>query len=157
MAKVISKFIFPIIIAGFIISTCSFKNWFADKPDYDLQVEMTGANQGSNSSEIIAQVEKATVEIYSDKGIGKAILKSSNGKWPRKLSINFHLSGLEWFEAKTGSKKFEYTYKQDEKLVKFKQSNPDRKITPITVELPKEFLVHVTKHIEIHWVDWYRE
>lgn len=157
MEKIINRLIFSVILAGLVLSACSFNSWFAAKPEYELQFEMTGANQGSNSSEIIAHAKKAVVEIYSDNGIGTALLKSSNGKWPKKLRFSFHLTGLEWFEAKTGSKKFEYSFKQDEKLIEFKRSNPERKISPITVDLPREFLIHVIENIEIHWVDWYRE
>ncbi len=49
--------------------------------------------------------DTATLVVFSQSGIGRATLTSTNGNWPTTVILQLHLAGLEHFAISTGKLK----------------------------------------------------
>lgn len=141
------------LILVFIFTSCIYKPGIKD---YGLQVKLTGRSKAADNYNIKNTAEGVIIDVLSPSGIGSLSITAPGDKWPPRMIIRLHLQALEGFTAKIGEKKFDYILKREENNYRFKQAGQGKKLKPIDVEIPKEFLINSQGELKIKWIDRYR-
>ena len=63
------------------------------------------SNKPEDRMEVKCEGDTATLVVFSQSGIGRATLTSTNGNWPTTVILHLHLAGLEHFAISTGKVK----------------------------------------------------
>jgi len=86
---------------------------------------------------------RLVVDINSDSGIGRAVLKPREAGWPLRIAFRLHLSALESFEVRSAQ------------TLRFGLGH-DPLTEPVFIDLPHGAYAKDSPQIEIQWVDQYR-
>ena len=86
---------------------------------------------------------RLVVDIHSDTGIGRAVLKPRDQGWPLRLAFRLHLSAVEGFEVR-GAQNLRWSLGQDPLT------------EPAMIDLPAGAYAKDSPEIEVQWVDHYR-
>lgn len=123
--------------------------WFQKKPEAPppvvevLGIESRSANPAGDRFTQSWEGVRVVVDIYSDSGIGRAVLKPRDQGWPLRLAFRLHLSALEGFEVR-GAQNLRWSLGH-EPLTQ-----------PALIDLPAGAYAKDTPEIEVQWVDHYR-
>ncbi len=108
-----------------------------------LSIESRSANPTGDRFTQSWEGARLVVDIHSDTGIGRAVLKPRDQGWPLRLAFRLHLGALEGFEVR-GAQKLRWNLGH-EPLTE-----------PALIDIPHGAYVKDSPEIEIQWVDHYR-
>lgn len=123
--------------------------WFKSKPEAPpptvelLSIESRSANPVGDRFTQSWEGARLVVDVYSDSGIGRAVLKPRDQGWPLRLAFRLHLSALEGFEVR-GAQNMRWNLGHDPLTA------------PALIDLPAGIYTKESPEIEIQWVDHYR-
>ena len=108
-----------------------------------LSIESRSPNPASDRFTQTWEGVRLVVDVYSDTGIGRAVLKPRDQGWPLRIAVRLHLSALEGFEVR-GAQNLRWSLGHD--------PLPE----PPLIDLPAGVYTKESPEIEIQWVDHYR-
>jgi hypothetical protein len=123
--------------------------WFNKKPEAPppvvevLGIESRSANPAGDRFTQSWEGARLVVDIYSDTGIGRAVVKPRDQGWPLRLAFRLHLSAVEGFEVR-GAQNLRWSLGHDPLT------------EPAMIDLPAGAYTKESPEIEIQWVDHYR-
>lgn len=134
--------------------------------------------------EVKSVKEKSVLSIFSEAGVGHALIKRNEDKWPDTILLRFHLRGLEHFDITNGKVKLSgavssqdwstRVWRDDRETMLLDSHSPywmeiqivDREGRPtatdvgklryVELSLPTAFLEDNPDSIQINWIDFYR-
>jgi hypothetical protein len=86
---------------------------------------------------------RLVIDVYSDTGVGRAVLKPREAGWPLRLAFRLHLPALEGFEVRSAQ------------TLRFGLGH-EPLTEPAFIDLPPGAYTKDSPQIEIQWVDQYR-
>lgn len=89
------------------------------------------------------QGARLVVDVHSNSGVGRAVLRPRAQGWPPKLALRLHVRALEGFEVR-GAQTLRWSLGR-EPLTE-----------PVLIDLPHGAYTQDSAQIEIQWVDRYR-
>ena len=103
---------------------------------------------------------ESLIEISSQSGIGRGVIKLIQGDWPEEIIVRLYLKGLEGFTVSSE----QFTVDRSEMSVSAYDKNGrlyDKKYLLnergyYEIKLPNRLFTDRTTEITIHWVDFYR-
>jgi hypothetical protein len=108
-----------------------------------LSIESRSPNPASDRFTQSWEGVRLMVDVYSDTGIGRAVLKPRDQGWPLRLAFRLHLAALEGFEVRAAQNlRWDLGH---EPLTE-----------PAVIDLPAGAYTKESPEIEIQWVDHYR-
>ena len=130
---------------------CSHWSWnpFKKEPEAPpppvemLSIESLSPNPASDRFAQSWEGVRLMVDVYSDTGIGRAVLKPRDQGWPLRIAFRLHLTALEGFEVRAAQNlRWDLGH---EPLTQ-----------PAVIDLPAGAYTKESPQIEIQWVDHYR-
>jgi hypothetical protein len=150
----------------------------------DLQSFKITTKRDSDQVDLNVERDRATFSIHSPFGISNAIFERTGEKWPKVVTLRFHLQGLENFKVANDEVALEAAVSsQDGKLRLWKDGKEDAPLdveSPYWIEirmvgsdgkpskaiplkngyfelqLPKKFFEGNPKSFKMEWIDFYR-
>jgi hypothetical protein len=125
------------------------RDWFGDKPEPApapvdlLSIQSTSTNPAGERFVQSWEGARLVVDVYSDSGIGHAVVKPRAQGWPLKLAFRLNLTAVEDFEIR-GAQNLRWSLGH-EPLTQ-----------PALIDVPYGAYQKDTPQIEIAWVDHYR-
>lgn len=86
---------------------------------------------------------RLVVDVHSDAGIGRALLKPRDQGWPLRIAFRLHVSALEGFEVR-GAQNLRFSLGHDPLT------------EPAFIDVPAGAYTKDSPQLEIQWVDHYR-
>ncbi len=123
--------------------------WFSKKPEAPppvvemLSIESRSTNPAGDRFTQSWEGVRLVVDIYSETGIGRAVLRPRNQGWPLRLAFRLHLSAVEGFEVR-GAQNLRWSLGHDPLT------------EPAMIDLPAGAYAKDSPEIEVQWVDHYR-
>lgn len=137
-------------LCALLLAACGWSwNPFKKKPAAPppvvqvLSIESRSANPAGDRFTQTWEGVRLVVDVYSDAGIGRAVLKPRDQGWPLRLAIRLHLAALEGFEVR-GAQNLRWSLGHE--------PLPE----PPLIDLPAGVYTKESPEIEIQWVDQYR-
>ncbi len=138
------------------LAACSQWSWnparwnpFKDEPEPPpppvevLSIESRSANPAGDRFTQSWDGVRLVIDIHSDAGFGRALLKPRDQGWPLRLAFRLHLSALEGFEVRAAQN------------LRWNLGH-DPLTEPAFIDLPHGAYAKDSPEIEIQWVDRYR-
>ncbi|MFP6604708.1 MAG: hypothetical protein VB862_19400 [Pirellulaceae bacterium] len=136
---------------------------------FQLEYKKKGPRGAVREIKVSHQGDTTIFHVTDKFGIGSAAIKLATGKWPKKVLVRLHLTGLEGFGLTIGKKVLTRSDLQvrmlDAKgkplpgryLLKSTGPNASKRIAGYyEVEVPAMLLTAAVKEIKLSWVDFYR-
>jgi hypothetical protein len=132
-----------------------------------IAVELTVA---ADRATLVSEEENTEIRIHSSRGIGKATIRRTQGKWPKSLRLVIDLKGLEGLTLTCGDTRVKTALKSDSPEV-YRQTKegwmpakPEASAVPtikqsgghILIDLPPDSLRQECEAILVEWIDFYR-
>ena len=143
-------------VLALALTACSSWSWnpaswnpFKKKPEAPppvvevLSIESRSNNPAGDRFTQSWEGVRLVVDVHSDTGIGRAVLKPRDQGWPLRLAFRLHLGALEGFEVR-GAQNLRWSLGHDPLT------------EPAMIDLPAGAYVKDSPEIEIQWVDHYR-
>jgi hypothetical protein len=148
-----SKWLVVLVIVP-TLSACSHwswnpRDWFGSKPEPApapvelLSIQSTSANPAGERFVQTWEGARLVVDIYSDSGIGQAVVKPRDQGWPLKIAFRLNLTAVEDFEIR-GAQNLRWNLGHDPLT------------QPALIDVPYGAYQKDTPQLEIQWVDHYR-
>ena len=149
-------------------------------PRFQLDYENEGADGGSRQIKITPGEGSVVFDVTDESGIGGGSIRLLEGKWPGRILLRMHLSGLEGLEVTVGKRTMSGAYRgqspsapeghlkarmldeegnplQGRYLVKGTGARGAERIAGYyEVEVPQSVLQSGPKTIGLKWFDFYR-
>jgi hypothetical protein len=142
-----------VLLASLFALTLSACGWswnpFSKKPEAPpptvevLSIESRSPNPAGDRFTQSWEGVRLVVDVYSDTGIGRAVLKPRDQGWPLRIAFRLHLAALEGFEVRAAQN------------LRFNLGH-DPLTEPALIDLPAGAYTKESPEIEIQWVDQYR-
>ena len=139
-------------------------------------------NKPEDRVEMKREGDSATLVVFSQSGIGRATITTTNGNWPTTVILRLHLAGLEHLAISTGKVKLtgsvlshsgntarlclteDGSGEERELETTIKVFDANGKSTAglpgkgghFEITLPKSLLTSQPRRLELEWIDFYR-
>jgi len=108
-----------------------------------LAIESLSSNPAADRFSQSWDGVRLVIDIHSDTGIGRAVLRPRDDGWPLRLAFRLHLPALEGFEVRSAQ------------TLRFGLGH-EPLTEPAFIDLPPGAYTKDSPQIEIQWVDRYR-
>jgi len=108
-----------------------------------LAIESLSPNPAADRFSQSWEGVRLVIDIHSDTGIGRAVIRPREQGWPLRLAFRLHLSTLEGFEVRAAQN------------LRFSLGH-DPLTEPAFIDVPHGAYTKDSPQIEIQWVDHYR-
>ena len=136
---------------------------------FKLEYKKKGPHDGLRQIKVAHQDDTTIFHVTDKFGIGAGVIKLAAGKWPQKILVRLHLTGLEGFGLTIGKKVLSRSDLKVRMLDAKGKPLPGRYLLKSTgpnssqriagyyeVEVPAKLLKADVKEIKLNWVDFYR-
>ena len=113
-----------------------------------------------NEIHISTNKNESLIEISSQSGIGRGVIKLIQGGWPEEIIARLYLKGLEGFTVSSEQITIDKSvmsvsaYDKNSRLYEKKYLLNEKGY--YEVKLPNRLFTDGTKEISLHWIDFYR-
>lgn len=146
----------PGLLLALVVTGCANWSWnpaqwslFSSKPEPAppavevLAIESLSPNPAADRFSQSWEGARLVIDVHSDTGIGRAVLRPREQGWPLRLAFRLHLSALEGFEVRAAQN------------LRFGLGH-DPLTEPAFIDVPHGAYTKDSPRIEIQWVDRYR-